>query len=536
MGEPIDVSTSAPEGVHFVGEEHVAVLPMDEASAMVGVAKMIEGQAEGFTQRREQFEQLVSFGHRLHDTLASTVTPSAYIEVSPLEEQITTFLLLQTRARADLPSRLRQVCKTCGAPTLVNPDYERLKKRRGALMAVARGVGLALSPSGVTPFFMVSSLIGFGGLGFKFVCRACNGLEAEESVVVFCPQCKTLHTEAVLATCSCGHDFVGAVSSEGLWRDRLAEGVASKGSRMAEEDLPADVVELLACGPSALLSAHKDRSVRRWQLDADWGEDADGGVALGLMWRTELESGASSPRLTCDAGGETVVAGTDTKMIGGGGGVWRLDSATGAPLSLVGSDGLNALALRSDGGEIAAARLGRVELLDVESGTVAKSLAMSKLDCVTSGLAYSPDGSRLIAACASKVWIWNLPEGECLLQSKLKKIGGRPLWTADGDAFILSSWESIRVLNAQDCSELSRLDCDPISLTIALSSDRSLVASGRHDNTVHVYELDSWRELYSIPVGGFIRALTFACQDRALAVATSNVEGSAPKLRVFQLT
>ena len=123
--------------------------------------------------------------------------------------------------------------------TLTNPDYEKLVEHTRKMNVLTRGVGMAVFSGGVTPYFMLNSLLGLRKTGPDYHCPRCQGLTADTTVVVFCPACKTQCDRAVLKTCSnCGHDFVSGIDLDDVWRAPDAVQVpAAAGTKLDELQL-----------------------------------------------------------------------------------------------------------------------------------------------------------------------------------------------------------------------------------------------------------------------------------------------------------
>ncbi|MHA3702369.1 DUF2510 domain-containing protein [Jatrophihabitans sp. YIM 134969] len=141
----------------------------------------------------------------------------------PLQERdvpVVEFLHLQARLRAQLPVRTLLVCTTCRLEKIVNPDYQRLQARTRRKNVLSGGLGGMVSMHGVSPFVMVTRLMQLKDAGAEpFVCPRCQGLDADESVITFCPNCGDRRTESALRACAkCEHDFRRDVPAGSLWQ------------------------------------------------------------------------------------------------------------------------------------------------------------------------------------------------------------------------------------------------------------------------------------------------------------------------------
>jgi predicted RNA-binding Zn-ribbon protein involved in translation (DUF1610 family) len=100
----------------------------------------------------------------------------------------------------------------------VNPDYQRLVDRNRKIRGLSGFLGATISSSGVSPFILVGRILPLVKMDPDYVCPRCQGLDADERVVVFCPNCGERRDEAALRTCRrCEHDFRAALEPETLW-------------------------------------------------------------------------------------------------------------------------------------------------------------------------------------------------------------------------------------------------------------------------------------------------------------------------------
>lgn len=65
------------------------------------------------------------------------------------------------------------------------------------------------------PFVLVGTLFNLKRLDPDYVCPRCQGMDADEGLATFCPQCGDLRKEAVLRKCpKCHHDFLAGLAPE----------------------------------------------------------------------------------------------------------------------------------------------------------------------------------------------------------------------------------------------------------------------------------------------------------------------------------
>lgn len=161
-------------------------------------------------------ERVVGEIEHVLDSSAPDVVP--VIEISTADKAVITFLNEQARIRDLLPLRTLQRCSTCRHEKVVNPDYQRLVERNRKIKGLSGLVGASISRAGVSPFFLVGRIMPLVKMDPEYVCPRCQGLDAEERLVVFCPNCGERRDEAALRTCQrCKHDFRKALEPETLW-------------------------------------------------------------------------------------------------------------------------------------------------------------------------------------------------------------------------------------------------------------------------------------------------------------------------------
>ena len=140
------------------------------------------------------------------------------IQVSSSDKPVITFLNDQARIRDTLPLRTLQRCTTCHHEKVVNPDYQRLVDRNRKIRGLSGFLGASISSSGISPFILVGRILPLVKLDPEYVCPRCQGLEAEDHLVVFCPNCGERRDEAALRKCRrCEHDFRAELEPETLW-------------------------------------------------------------------------------------------------------------------------------------------------------------------------------------------------------------------------------------------------------------------------------------------------------------------------------
>ncbi len=162
-------------------------------------------------------ERVVSEVERVLDSAGPGIVP--IITISETDKPVITFLNDQARIRDTLPLRTLQTCTTCRHQKVLNPDYQRLLERNRKIKGISGFLGASVSKSGVSPFILVGRILPLVKMDPDFVCQRCQGLDADERLVVFCPNCGEQRDEAALRKCQrCEHDFRMALEPETLWQ------------------------------------------------------------------------------------------------------------------------------------------------------------------------------------------------------------------------------------------------------------------------------------------------------------------------------
>ncbi len=277
----------------------------------------------------------------------------------------------------------------------------------------------------------------------------------------------------------------------------------------ASRDLPEPAVRklglafagnrLLAMAPSA---GHTPDDVRIPAIAADGAQLASVSPRLGpVLWR--LGRGRYVPDR--DLGGDglgvhSLVIGDDEQILGiGAAGVWRLPAAAGAePLYPCGTSAGRTFRLSPDRRRLAIAVAdagGNDELCVLDLGVPGKVLLRQRLgEGQIRGLAFTPDGDRLItAAAAGRSHVFDLPSGERLLSLPADGPLGRPFNAAELDA----AGTRIAIAAADERVRLYRADGTP----------EGELASSRIGGSVIRVHRTAVRDLAFAPLGNFLVAV-----------------------------
>jgi len=204
------------DSVTFISSEGRAVLSLAETQERLGLAVMIVSRPDSMPP--DEVHKLEQFAVRTEQSLTQANGRAVTIEVDDAERPAIELLQVQARIRSGLPVRTLHICKDCHFQKVTNEDLARLQSRNRLLREIVGGVGATISSGGVKPFLMFGQFFAMKRLDPDYVCPGCQGLDADEQIVTYCPGCGTMRTEAVLGECSkCGLDFVCRLEPEPFW-------------------------------------------------------------------------------------------------------------------------------------------------------------------------------------------------------------------------------------------------------------------------------------------------------------------------------
>jgi hypothetical protein len=522
------VVSQASEGLCLVHDEQVAVLPIEIAGAMLGVAKMIVERGENRERKfnHDRIEDLQTFSERLRASIGDESHAAARIDLSAEERAIVNLLYLQTMARADLECRVRHQCCTCNQVTVTNPEYDSLVKRNRLMMTLARSVGIAVVTGGVAPFFMASSLLGFVKLDPDFVCPNCRGMQDEESIRVYCPErrCRAPHDEVLLDRCKCGHDFTADADLAVLWQPAAAVPLLPAAADAGTLLLPQDVkVTGLAFSPDGqcLALALADGTVAL----RDAGDVTAPADECLVYWKTHIPA---RTLLTASADGRRLAAFTPCNWMQAGY-IWVLETKYGSSRKLPSSwSSLGAAAFDPQGQRLAFAEQNGVQIWDVQ--------AMKRVAYLNSGLlayptrvAFSPDGARVATDSGSNsTLVWSLATKKKVAKLPMRSDVGLA-WSPDG-RLVGASGTTVCVCDVGRVKLARSFQLTERVTLLALSHDGSQFVAACADNSARLYDLNRGAEVARIPCPGPISAITLSSGGRvALGLESGGVQLWAPK-------
>lgn len=502
-------------GIHLVGTERVGVLPADEAVLMVTLAEDLAAQSGKMMQQADRLAALIRFAERLRDAMAAAASSAVRLDVTPAEENIASFLLTQARARSALVerTRYRHVCRVCGMSTLSNPEYEKLVAHKRRVDAATRGLGVAFLTAGTaSPVVMANSLFAFRSQKPDYHCPRCQALDTDQSVVVFCPQCKAQHDKALLKQCAkCGYDFTKAVDLSDLWRPLEAAAVPPPAGEKLSELRLEDQPMMLAFLPDARrLLAATQNSVQLWDTGGAGGEPQqvwDFSLGTGVLVLAALSSDsqlvAVGQRNAAYARLLRAADGAEVKNMG-----WH---------SSVGW-GVSGLVFRPDGGALVAAVASRVETWSL-TGQPNKAMKLG-LTVAARLVACSPDGAHIAAVgsptTSSKrdiLFVWSASKGDQPVKFTFDGLIKGIAWSADSAAMALAVGNSVELISIPGGQQRANFTLDEEVTRVAFNPDgRYLAAAAGH--SAHVLDLRTQTEVARISRPDVVTAVAFAPDDR----------------------
>ena len=194
------------DAVTFQSSAGYAVMTLADVQAQLGVAVMVvshPGAMPGNLAR-----DVEGFAGMVEQRLTAAGGRAAQVEVSDAQRPVLEFLYQQARIRSELPMRELHICATCRLEKITNPEYERIAARNEKIGDIMAGVGATITKGGISPTFVLGQVFKLKKLDPKYVCSRCQGMQADERVVTFCPSCAELQRDVVLRLCpKCAFDF-----------------------------------------------------------------------------------------------------------------------------------------------------------------------------------------------------------------------------------------------------------------------------------------------------------------------------------------
>jgi hypothetical protein len=204
------------DSVTFESPAGVAVLTLAETQAALGVAVMVASHPGSVPADLARDVEVFAAG--VEQRITGAGGRAARVAVSAAHQPLFEFLRQQALIRAELPLRELHICRSCRLEKITNPEYQRIAARNEKIGDIVAGVGATISKGGISPTFVLGQVFKLKRLEPEFVCSHCQGMEADELIVTFCPSCAELQRDVVLGLCpKCGFDFQSTVDARPVW-------------------------------------------------------------------------------------------------------------------------------------------------------------------------------------------------------------------------------------------------------------------------------------------------------------------------------
>jgi hypothetical protein len=252
-----------------------------------------------------------AFAALVEQQLTAAAGSAAAVVVSDAHKPVFEFLNQQAQIRASLPMRQLYICRSCRLEKIVNPEYKRITARNEKIGDIMAGVGATISKGGISPTFVLGQVFKLKRLDPEYVCSRCQGMEADERVVTFCPKCADLQRDVVLRLCTkCKFDFRTRASHGPAWTvpETAADedvvpgfGVADGEPILVEAGVAASTLPASLSGSSEALEAEFEAEVAAIpaETEAQVGADsaANEASAEGSAEAETETTGSASPEV-----------------------------------------------------------------------------------------------------------------------------------------------------------------------------------------------------------------------------------------------
>lgn len=204
------------DSVTFVSSAGEATLSLPEAQALLGIAVMIASHPGSMPPNL--LRDVEAFAAVVEQRLTAAGGHAASVDVSDAYRPVFEFLNQQAQIRASLPMRQLYICRSCRLEKIVNPEYKRITARNEKIGDIMAGVGATITKGGISPTFVLGQVFKLKKLDPEYVCGRCQGMEADERVVTFCPKCADMQRDVVLRLCAkCKFDFRTKAAPGPVW-------------------------------------------------------------------------------------------------------------------------------------------------------------------------------------------------------------------------------------------------------------------------------------------------------------------------------
>lgn len=204
------------DSVTFTSSEGVAHFTLPETQARLGVAVMIASHPGSMPANLAR--DVETLAAAIEMTLTAAGGRATQFPVADTQRPVFEFLNQQAEIRSSLPMRELHICRSCRLEKITNPEYQRILARNEKLGDIVAGVGATIGKGGISPTFVLGQVFKLKRLDPNYVCSRCQGMEADERIVTYCPNCADLARDVVLKACpKCKFDYRTKAGAAPLW-------------------------------------------------------------------------------------------------------------------------------------------------------------------------------------------------------------------------------------------------------------------------------------------------------------------------------
>ncbi len=208
--------------VTFMSPDSTTQLPADTVDGMLMVGQLVASRPESMPPNlvAQLQASLLMLEQRVAQLDAGNRTEGLTIQVDTGAVPVITFMFQQAALREQLPVRVLMRCTTCRLEKVVNPDLAKLRERNRRARVLSTSVGAVLGVHQISPFILVGRLSQVKKTEPDFICPRCQGTDADQRPITFCPRCGERLDGSVLRACpKCKLDLRTLVRGTAVWHE-----------------------------------------------------------------------------------------------------------------------------------------------------------------------------------------------------------------------------------------------------------------------------------------------------------------------------
>ena len=208
------------DGLTIIAPDATAQVGTEVADGMLTAGQLVVSDPGGMPAALvEQVQAMVvTLEHRLADAQRTGRHGALPLEVGTADKPVVTFLFQQAALREKLPVRQLSTCTTCRLEKVINPAFLAERERNRRVRVLQTSVGAVFGSHTVSPFILFGRLAQLKKTDPDFVCARCQGTDADEKPITFCPRCGDRRTESVLRVCPhCSLDLRTLLPRREVW-------------------------------------------------------------------------------------------------------------------------------------------------------------------------------------------------------------------------------------------------------------------------------------------------------------------------------